>query len=79
MGCTESLILMRTKPTNFEAAKSVMPIGERMTADQIICRLLDIGRREIPTKKAIAVKFKTDPDIRVLKKGREPTIFIKER
>lgn len=56
-----------------------MPIGERLTADQIICRLLDVGRREIPTKKAIAVKFKTDPDIRVLKKGREPTIFIKER
>ncbi len=79
MGCTESLITMTTKPTNFEAAKSVMKIGEWITADQIICRLLDIGRREMPTKKAIAVKFKTDPDIKIIKKGREPTLFTKRR
>jgi hypothetical protein len=68
---------MRTKPTNFEAAKSVMDIGESITADQIIGRMLDSGRREIPTKKAIAVKFRTDPDIKVLKRGRSATIFVR--
>lgn len=70
---------MRTKPTNFEAAKSVIGIGEGITADQIIDRMLTKGRREIPTKKAIAVKFRTDPDIRVEKDGRRATLFYRLR
>ena len=36
----------RTKPTNFEAAKAVIEIGEEVTADVIIDRLIDSGRRE---------------------------------
>jgi|TARA_B100000287_G_scaffold279583_1_gene263480 hypothetical protein len=68
---------MRTKPTNFEAAKSVITIGEGITADQIIDRMLTMGRREVPTKKAIAVKFRCDPDIKVVKRGREATIFYR--
>ena len=51
---------MRTKPTNFEAAKSVIKIGEEITADEIINRMIDMGRREIPTKKSISVKFRND-------------------
>ena len=68
---------MRTKPTNFEAAKLVMGLGEKITADQIIGRMMDLGRKEIPTKKAISVKFRTDPDIEVLKSGRSATLFIR--
>ena len=68
---------MRTKPTNFEAAKAVIVLGEGITADQIIDRMLSRGRREVPTKKAIAVKFRADPDIDIVKKGREPTLFFR--
>ncbi len=71
------MISMRTKPTNFEAAKLVMGLGEQITADQIIGRMMDLGRKEIPTKKAISVKFRTDPDIEVLKSGRSATLFIR--
>ena len=66
---------MRTKPTNFEAAKAVVSIGEEVTADEIINRLLDLGRREIPTKKSISVKFRNDKCFVVRKIGRGPTIF----
>ena len=65
----------RTKPTNFEAAKAVIGIGEEVTADEIIDRLLDSGRREIPTKKSISVKFRNDRCFVVKKIGRGPTIF----
>ena len=66
---------MKTKPTNFEAAKAVIQIGEEVTADEIINRLLDKGRREIPTKKSIAVKFRNDKSFEISKVGRGPTIF----
>ena len=66
---------MKTKPTNFEAAKSVILIGEEVTADEIINRLLDKGRREIPTKKSIAVKFRNDKCFEISRAGRGPTVF----
>ena len=66
---------MKTKPTNFEAAKSVIAIGEEITADEIINRLLDKGRREIPTKKSISVKFRNDKSFEIKKEGRGPTMF----
>jgi hypothetical protein len=66
---------MRTKPTNFEAAKSVIKIGEEITADEIINRMIDMGRREIPTKKSISVKFRNDKSFEIRKEGRGPTIF----
>jgi|TARA_B100001564_G_C20586712_1_gene645843 hypothetical protein len=66
---------MKTKPTNFEAAKNVISIGEEVTAEQIIGRLMDLGRREIPTKKSIAVKFRSDKSFIIKKDGRGPTIF----
>tara|TARA_R110000824_G_scaffold5793_8_gene26678 strand:+ start:8012 stop:8236 length:225 start_codon:yes stop_codon:yes gene_type:complete len=65
----------KTKPTNFEAAKAVIEIGEEVTADEIIDRLLTVGRREIPTKKSISVKFRNDRCFAVKKIGRGPTIF----
>ena len=66
---------MRTKPTNFQAAKNVIQIGEEVTADQIIQRMIDGGRREIPTKKSIAVKFRNEKCFIIRKEGRGPTIF----
>tara|TARA_R110002020_G_scaffold21782_10_gene73871 strand:- start:802 stop:1014 length:213 start_codon:yes stop_codon:yes gene_type:complete len=66
---------MRTKPTNFEAAKAVVCIGEEVTADEIIDRMINLGRREIPTKKSISVKFRNDKCFVVKKIGRGPTIF----
>lgn len=67
--------IMKTKPTNFEAAKSVINIGEEITADEIINRLLNRGRREIPTKKSISVKFRNDKSFEIKKEGRGPTVF----
>ena len=69
------MIIMRTKPTNFEAAKNVIQISEEVTADQIIQRMLESGRREIPTKKSIAVKFRNEKCFIIRKEGRGPTIF----
>ena len=69
------MIIMRTKPTNFEAAKNVIQIGEEVTADQIIQRMLESVRREIPTKKSIAVKFRNEKCFIIRKEGRGPTIF----
>ena len=59
----------------FEAAKNVIQIGEEVTADQIIQRMIDGGRREIPTKKSIAVKFRNEKCFIIRKEGRGPTIF----
>ena len=66
---------MKTKPTNFEAAKAVIESGEEITAEEIINRLLNKGRREIPTKKSIAVKFRSDKSFTIRKEGRGPTLF----
>jgi len=66
---------MKTKPTNFEAAKAVILIGEEVTAEQIIVRMLDNGRKEVPTKKSLSVKFRNDKGFIIIKNGRGPTIF----
>ena len=50
-------------------------IGEEITAEQVIDRLIDMGRKEIPTKKSLSVKFKNDKQFVVIKRGRCPTIF----
>jgi hypothetical protein len=66
---------MKTKPTNFEAAKAVILIGEEVTAEQIIGRMLNNGRKEVPTKKSLSVKFRYDKGFIIIKNGRDPTIF----
>jgi len=67
------------KPTMFEAAKKVMGVMEDLTARQIICRLKDNGRKEIPTPRQIAQRFRADPQIDAIKSKskKEPTIFHK--
>ena len=46
---------MRTKPTNYQAAKQLVQPGEHITVSQLISRLLDSGRRELPTKRELSV------------------------
>tara|TARA_B100001778_G_scaffold73802_2_gene59103 strand:+ start:17206 stop:17463 length:258 start_codon:yes stop_codon:yes gene_type:complete len=67
------------KPTMFEAAKKVMGIMEQLTARQIIVRLKDNGRKEVPTPRQLAQRFRTDQQINVIKSRskKDETIFQK--
>ena len=67
------------KPTMFEAAKKVMGIMEELTARQIIVRLKDNGRKEVPTPRQLAQRFRTDEEIEVIKSKskKEATLFLK--
>lgn len=53
----------------------MIDIGQEVTAEQVIDKLIDMGRKEIPTKKSLSVKFKNDKQFVVIKQGRSPTIF----
>ena len=66
---------MATKPKIFDSIKSMIDVGEEITAEQVIDKLIDMGRKEIPTKKSLSVKFKNDKQFTVIKRGRSPTIF----
>lgn len=70
---------MNKKPTMFEAAKKVMGIMEQLTARQIIVRLKDNGRKEVPTPRQLAQRFRTDQQINVIKSRskKDETIFQK--
>jgi len=67
--------MSKTKPTNYQAAVSVIDIGETVTVSEIIDRLITRGRREIPTKRSLSAKMKKDPDFIVISNQRGPTIF----
>ena len=41
--------MTRTKPTNYEAAKRMVSVGEKVTAENMVTRLIESRRREIPT------------------------------
>lgn len=66
---------MATKPKIFDSIKLMIDIGQEVTAEQVIGKLIDMGRKEIPTKKSLSVKFKNDKQFVVIKQGRSPTIF----
>ena len=63
----------------FEASKKVMGLMEELTARQIIVRLKDNGRKEVPTPRQLAQRFRTDKDIEVIKSKskKDETIFLK--
>ncbi len=67
------------KPTMFEAAKRVMGLMEELTARQIIVRLKDNGRKEVPTPRQLAQRFRTEHEINVIKSRskKDETIFQK--
>ena len=52
---------------------------EELTARQIIVRLKDNGRKEVPTPRQLAQRFRTDKDIEVIKSKskKDETIFLK--
>lgn len=53
----------------------MIDIGQEVTAEQVIGKLIDMGRKEIPTKKSLSVKFKNDKQFVVIKQAKSPTIF----
>ena len=63
----------------FEAAKKVMGLMEKLTARQIIVRLKDNGRKEVPTPRQLAQRFRTDEEIEVIKSKskKDETLFLK--
>jgi hypothetical protein len=67
------------KPTMFEAAKKVMGIMEDLTARQIIVRLKDTGRKEVPTPRQLAQIFRNDAAIEVIRSAskKDETLFRK--
>jgi hypothetical protein len=67
------------KPNMFEAAKKVMGIMEELTARQIIVRLKDTGRKEVPTPRQLAQIFRNDTEIEVIKSPskKDETLFRK--
>ncbi len=70
---------MRTKPTNYEAAKILVAVGETITVNQLISRLLDSGRRELPTKRELSARMTKDPEFIVIPRsnGNQPTVFMR--
>jgi len=67
--------MKRTKPTNYEAAKRTVTVGEKVTAENMVERLIDNRRREIPTKRSVAANMKKDRDFIVVSTSRGPTVF----
>ena len=70
---------MRTKPTNYEAAKILVAVGETITVNQLISRLLDSGRRELPTKRELSARMTKAPEFIVITRsnGNQPTVFMR--
>jgi len=67
---------MTSKPTNYEAAKSMVHIGEEVTSANVIDRLIGTGRREVPSRRQLSALMKKDPDFAVLpRQGKGPIVF----
>lgn len=69
--------MKKTKPTNYEAAKACVSVGEEVSSEKVIEKMLLKGRREIPTKRSLSANMKKDIDFIVIRKNgsRGPTIF----
>ena len=52
----------KSKPTSYQAAKSLVAVDEIVTAQNLVDRLIDQGRREIPTKRSLSAQMKMDRD-----------------
>jgi hypothetical protein len=57
----------RSKPTSYQAAKSLITIDEEITARTVIDRMISLGRKEIPTNRSLAAKLKNDSDFIVVR------------
>ncbi len=66
----------KCKPTNYQAAKLLTEVGEDITSQMVIERLISTGRKEIITKRSLSARMKQGMDfIVVLKTSRGPTVF----
>lgn len=66
----------KCKPTNYQAAKLLTTVGEDITSQMVIERLISTGRKEVITKRSLSARMKQDKDfIVVLKTSRGPTVF----
>lgn len=68
---------MNSKPTNYEAAKSMVSIGEEVTSASVIDRLIGTGRREVPSRRQLSALMKKDPDFAIIRRNgsKGPIIF----
>ncbi len=67
---------MNSKPTNYEAAKSMVSVGEEVTSALVIDRLIQTGRREVPARRQLSALMKKDPDFTVIPtRGKGPLVF----
>jgi hypothetical protein len=69
--------MRRSKPTSYQAAKSLITIDEEITAKTVIDRMVSLGRKEIPTNRSLAAKLKNDSDFIVVRPNgsQGPTVF----
>lgn len=69
--------MRRSKPTSYQAAKSLIDIHEEITAKTVIDRMVSLGRKEIPTNRSLAAKLKNDSDFIVVRPNgsQGPTVF----
>lgn len=69
----------RTKPTNYQAAKSMVIVGEEVTSALVIDRLIGTGRREVPSRRQLSALLKKDADFVIIRKNgtKGPTIFMR--
>ncbi|MHA1289656.1 MAG: hypothetical protein ACTSPB_19895 [Candidatus Thorarchaeota archaeon] len=69
--------MRRSKPTSYQAAKSLVIINEEITAKTVIDRMVSLGRKEIPTNRSLAAKMKNDSDFIVVRPNgsQGPTVF----
>ncbi|MCP4124989.1 MAG: hypothetical protein GY751_24875 [Bacteroidetes bacterium] len=69
--------MRRSKPTSYQAAKSLVQLDEELTAKTVIDRMVTLGRKEIPTNRSLAAKMKNDSDFIVVRPNgsQGPTVF----
>ena len=69
--------MRRSKPTSYQAAKSLVQLDEELTAKTVIERMVTLGRKEIPTNRSLAAKMKNDSDFIVVRPNgsQGPTVF----
>ena len=72
--------LMNSKPTNYQAAKSMIEIGEEVTSAHVIDRLIQTGRREVPSRRQLSALMKKDTDFVIVRRnGSKGPIVFKRR
>tara|TARA_R110000803_G_scaffold13390_2_gene37706 strand:+ start:106 stop:333 length:228 start_codon:yes stop_codon:yes gene_type:complete len=74
------MIKMNSKPTNYQAAKSMIKIGEEVTSAHVIDRLIQTGRREVPSRRQLSALMKKDHDFIIIRRNgsKGPIVFKRQ-